>query len=116
MNYQLISFISLFLAFNCPAMEKITPQVLAAGTVVCSTHHTTYHGILDDGRRIEIEVCTKLRKTRNASPLELHYSGKIGKHRLTRAQARNWVTQLQEAKQITFVHPAAFKPVKIEKN
>lgn len=115
MNYYLISFISLSLVLHSLAMDYDGLRVLAACTKVHSAHHTTYLGVLADNKKIEIEVCTKLRKTRNANPYELHYSGKIGKKRLTPAQARSLIGKLHEAKQFTYVHPATFQSVKSEK-
>lgn len=104
MKYQLLSLLSLFLVFNYSAMEKVAPRVLAADMVDRNALCVVYKGVLSNGLKIEINECTKQRKTRNANPLELHYSGKIGKKRLTRTQAREWAPLLQAAKQSTFVH------------
>jgi hypothetical protein len=112
----LVVFIGLFLISNSVAMEQIALQVVAADMVEKSANHTTYTGLTLDNQKIEIEVCTKMRKTRNANPYELHFSGRIGKKRLKRADARKLVNTLIEAKKFTYVHPAALRPVKIEKN
>lgn len=112
----LVVFIGLFLTSNSVAMEQIALQVVAADMVVKSANHTTYTGLTLDNQKIEIEVCTKMRKTRNANPYELHYSGRIGKKRLKRADARKLVHTLLEVNKFTYVHPAALRPVKIEKN
>jgi hypothetical protein len=116
MNYSLVSSMSLFLVIHSFAMDHAGLQVLAAWTKVRVAHHTTYLGLSHDNRKIEIDECAKLRKTRNANPYELHYSGKIGKKRLTQAQARGLIGKLHEAKQFTYVHPAVLRPVKKEHN
>lgn len=116
MNNFLVVFVGLFLISNSVAMEQIALQVVAADMVVKSANHTTYTGLMRDNRKIEIEVCTKTRKTRNANPNELHYSGRIGKKRLKRADARKLVNTLLEVSKFTYLHPAALRPVKIEKN
>ena len=112
MNSLLVGFMSLFLISNSVAMEQVALQVAAAWMDVKSTHHTTYTGLLQDDRKIEINVCTKQRQTRNANPYELHYSGRIDKKRLTRADARKLVKTLIEAKKFTSVHPTLLCPLK----
>lgn len=115
MNYSLVSCMSLFLVIHSLAMDHTGLRVVAAWTQVHTAHHITYLGWTDDNQKIEIEVCTKLRKTRNAKPYDLHYSGKIGKKRLTHAQARGLIDKLHEAEQFTYVHPAILRPVKKRK-
>ena len=115
MNYSLLSLMGLFLGLYSAAMDHNALRVLAAWTQARTAQHTTYQGLLDDGRKIEIEVCTKMRQTRNANPYELHYSGRIGKKRLTRAEAQSFVSKLQAAKQFTYVNRAALRPAKIKK-
>lgn len=115
MKSVIAGLISLFFVIlNCLAMEQIALKVIGALTEVKSTYHTTYIGLLQDNQVIEIDVCTKQRQTRNASPYDLHYSGKIGKRRLTRAQASQLVKKLVEAKQITYLHPAVLRLAKKE--
>ena len=111
MNYFLVGFISLFFISNSRAMEPGPLQITSAWLEVRGTYHTTYTAVLQDKREIKIEVCTKQRQTRNANPYELHYSGRIGKKRLTRADARKLVKTLIEAKKFTSVHPTLLRPV-----
>lgn len=113
MKIQLLSLISASFIFGCAGMERL--HVVAAMAIVRNAFHTTYKGVLHDGRVIEVEVCIKQRETRNANPLEFHYSGKINKKGITRAQARAIMPKLHEAKQRAFVHPSIFQPGQVKR-
>lgn len=91
-------------------MDFVGLSVVAAATSFKSDNQLTYIGITNDSKKIEIEVCTKLRKTRSANPLDVHYSGKIGKKRITRDQAKQLVPYLKAALRSTYLHPAALAP------
>lgn len=88
-------------------MDFVGLSVEAAATSFKSDNQITYIGETNNSERIEIEVCTKVRKTRNANPLDVHYSGKIGKKRITRDQARQLIPYVQAALRNAYLHPAA---------
>lgn len=87
-------------------MEQL--HIVGARSIARSKYHITFQGISLDNRRVEIEVCVKQRKTRNAKPKELHFCGRIDKKRLTPAQARALIPRLTQVQQTTFLHPSAF--------
>ncbi len=109
-----VSMMFLFVTALSSCMERsiqdVGLSVVGAYATAKSPVHRAYTAITRDNQRVEINECVKTRITRGSNLFDVHYSGKIGKKRITRADARALLAYVKDAIKHTYLHPAAFAP------